>query len=486
MNPQSVLIVGGGTAGLISSIILKKRLDIKVDVVYSKSVGIIGVGEGSTKEFKEFMKFVGIKEKEIIQNCDATLKIGILFDNWAEKPYLHTVEGPYDLIYSQYWHLYAKMISENHEHLHSPYLLDNLINEYWLHEQDDTKTYANQYHFNTYKLNDFLVSLAKSLGINIIEDDINDVVLKENGEINFLDGNRQEYRYDFYIDATGFKRILMNKLGAKWKSFGKYLKMNSAIVFPTEDEENYNIWTLAKAMDYGWLFRIPVWGRYGNGYIFSDRYTDIDNAKQELEILYKKEIDIGKKFNFDPGCLENVWIKNCCAIGLSGSFVEPLEASSIGTSIQQTFLLMHRLPNYNENSIKAYNKSFSDIMENIRDFIVLHYLTKKTNTQFWKDVSEIELPDTLETMLEQFKRKLPIKDDFNHLTSYILFNSENYLHVMHGLDLFDKQSISNEYALLNSEWKKIGQQVIEEKNDYDSKINLITHKQFIDRIRKRK
>jgi hypothetical protein len=125
-------------------------------------------------------------------------------------------------------------------------------------------------------------------------------------------------------------------------------------------------------------------------------------------------------------------------------------------------------------------------MENIRDFIVLHYLTKKTNTQFWKDVSEIELPDTLETMLEQFKRKLPIKDDFNHLTSYILFNSENYLHVMHGLDLFDKQSISNEYALLNSEWKKIGQQVIEEKNDYDSKINLITHKQFIDRIRKRK
>ena len=60
MNPQSVLIVGGGTAGLISSIILKKRLDIKVDVVYSKSVGIIGVGEGSTKEFKEFMKFVGI------------------------------------------------------------------------------------------------------------------------------------------------------------------------------------------------------------------------------------------------------------------------------------------------------------------------------------------------------------------------------------------------------------------------------------------
>ena len=69
-----------------------------------------------------------------------------------------------------------------------------------------------------------------------------------------------------------FKRILINKLGAKWQSYSKYLKMKSAIVFPIGDTEEYNIWTTAQAMDYGWMFKIPVWGRSGNGYIFDSDY----------------------------------------------------------------------------------------------------------------------------------------------------------------------------------------------------------------------
>ena len=89
----------------------------------------------------------------------------------------------------------------------------------------------------------------------------------------------------------GFKKLLINKLGAEWESYDKYLKMNSAIVFPTGDEDNYNMWTLAKAMKYGWRFKIPVQGRHGNGYIFDGSYITPEQAKEEVE----KEV------------FENVW-----------------------------------------------------------------------------------------------------------------------------------------------------------------------------------
>jgi hypothetical protein len=94
------------------------------------------------------------------------------------------------------------------------------------------------------------------------------------GNIDKLIGTNLTYKSDFYIDATGFNRILMTKLNVKWKSFNKYLKLNSAITFPTADENNYNYWTLAKAMNSGWRFKIPTWGRHGNGYIYDNNFIN--------------------------------------------------------------------------------------------------------------------------------------------------------------------------------------------------------------------
>jgi len=95
-SPKNVLIVGGGTAGLISAIILKKYLNITVDVVHSKNIGIVGVGEGSTEHFRKFMGFAGIDQHTIIKECDATYKSGIMFANWGDNDYLHNVGEPFN------------------------------------------------------------------------------------------------------------------------------------------------------------------------------------------------------------------------------------------------------------------------------------------------------------------------------------------------------------------------------------------------------
>jgi tryptophan halogenase len=231
------------------------------------------------------------------------------------------------------------------------------------------------------------------------------------------------------------------------------------------------------------MFNLPVWGRHGNGYIFDSDYINSDQAKLEIEKTLKREVNIGKQFNFDPGYCEDVWIRNCCAIGISGSFVEPMEASSIGTTIQQSFLLMHKLPNYNEKTIESYNKSFRDIMQNIRDIVFLHYITKKRNTSFWKDISKVEVPDTLAEKLELWKHKLPIKEDLTENSQYILFGEDSYTTIMHGLRLFNIDSIKKEYSSMYDYVDKEAEEILRKEKYNEKTTPTVSHKKFIEIVR---
>ena len=91
---------------------------------------------------------------------------------------------------------------------------------------------------------------------------------------------KNNYSFDFYIDSSGFKKILIEKLGVKWISYSKYLPMNEAIAFPTGDTEEYTPYTLSKAMTSGWMWRIPTYGRWGNGYVFNNNYINAEQAKK--------------------------------------------------------------------------------------------------------------------------------------------------------------------------------------------------------------
>ncbi len=478
---MKVLVVGGGTAGLISATILKQYLNIQVDVVQSSKIGIVGVGEGSTEIFLEYMKCVGIDHESLIRECDATYKSGIMFEGWTPKPYLHNVSPPFDNKYSQYRYVYAKQISENDPYVQSSTMWNNRISKEYINRPDVAP--FNQFHFNTFKLNSFLTSKCLSMGMQVFDDEIKEININEDGNIVSVRGQERDYEYDFYIDSTGFKRLLIGKLGAKWVSFSKYLKMKAAVTFPTPDENDYNLWTLAKAMDSGWMFRLPVWGRYGNGYIYDTDYIDVDGAKKEVESLLGREIEFGKEFYFDAGALEKPWIGNCVAIGLSSIFVEPLEASSIGSSIQQSFLLMNRLLGYTESSRNSYNKSFTEMSLNIRDFIALHYITKKDNSEFWRDVSKIDLPDSLSSKLEHWKDNLPIMEDFSGITDYWMFNDAHHIVVMHGLGLFNTESIKKQYFSLPNNVRNDAYNFIEKRKLSDITMPTTTHKEHLRIIR---
>jgi flavin-dependent dehydrogenase len=479
---MKILVVGGGTAGLIAATILKKRFNFVVDMVRSSEIGTVGVGEGSTEHFRDYMHFLQIDPYELIYSCDATYKVGIFFKNWSDKDYLHNVFEDASTRAAQYFNVYAHQIANKKNNLYPKTLLDSTLNPWFLNRKELHP--ANQLHFDTNKLNKYLTSVAESLGVRIFDDEVLEVSISEKEEISHIVGKKREYSYDFYIDATGFKRVLIKNFDPGWVSFKKYLKMNSAFTFQTKNEkENIDLWTTSTAMSSGWMFSIPTWNHIGNGYIYDSSYIEEDEAVKEASKKIGKDVSVGKSFTFDPGHLDRTWIKNCVAIGLSGSFVEPLEATSIGTSIQQTFLLMHKLPNYQEGDIKKYNESFTSIMNNIRDFISLHYVTKRRDTEFWRDVSAVDLPESLKENLSIWKKRMPLAEDFCGNSSYSLFGPKNFIVVMEGLELFDRDAIKTEFESMNQEIINEAMTRTAILQELDSSIDQVKHIDFIRFIR---
>lgn len=488
-----IAIVGGGTAGFVSAMILKKTYpSMEVDVIRSTKIGTIGVGEGSTEHWSVFMDYVGIQTSELINECDTTFKTGIMFEDWTPKPYLQSVHDPFVSDQLGVPIAYAKLIGENVDarDLTGDYIWDNMTPFSKFMEERPNDTGVSQYHFNTKKLNDFLTRKTQEMGCNVIDDEITNVIVSEWNNVESISSDTKKYKYDFYVDCTGFAKLLIGQLGAQWQSYSKYLKMKEAIVFPTQYTDAIDprgdeipLWTLAKAMDAGWLFRIPVQDRKGNGYIFDSDFITAEEAQKEVEKYLGHGIDVAKHIKFDPGALDRPWIGNVCAIGLSASFVEPLEASSIGTSINQSFLLAQRIINYNQESIDRYNTEVGAIMDNIRDFIALHYITDRRDTPFWQEVANTPLPESLEKNLRMWKTRMPTVDDMTSYTKKVLFNEYNYAIVMHALGLFDNKKILEQYEMMPEGAKQHVENSIQHKLQFD-KTKTIPHRLMLQLLRR--
>ena len=78
---SNILVLGGGSAGFVAAITLKRKqphLDIRV--IRSPEIGIIGVGEGTTPNFgRHFFECLGLPPKDFFEIARPTWKAGIRF-----------------------------------------------------------------------------------------------------------------------------------------------------------------------------------------------------------------------------------------------------------------------------------------------------------------------------------------------------------------------------------------------------------------------
>ena len=474
MNVNKIVIVGGGTSGCISALILKKQFPhLQISIVESPDIGIVGVGESSTEHWSNFCNFIGVNLLDALIYCNATFKSGVYFENWAEKDFMHSIEEPYANSYGSYYAVYAHLISQG-ENLYSDLSDKNVLGLSNFNDLNDSPHF--QFQFDTFSLNEYLHNLCSNREIEIIYDNLIGVNFHENENLKNVISESNTYDADFFIDCSGFAKLLLNQVyEIPWVSYSEYLPLNSAISFATDEMEEYNKYTKATARNAGWSWTIPTQTKTGNGYVYCDKFIDRDEAQREMEEVYGQSLNILKEFKFDPGRLDKAWHKNCYAVGLSQSFVEPLEATSIGSVIQQMFCFVNYLPSYDQETC---NQEVNNIFDNIVDYVQAHYLTKREDTPFWKHIKyNLNLTPRLESYLKMWKDRLPLSDDVKG--SWNLFQSANYIPILYGLNWFDNDKIKKQY---NEYYRDTVESDIINQLNLEPPAFFVGHKKFIKEI----
>ena len=191
----------------------------------------------------------------------------------------------------------------------------------------------------------------------------------------------------------------------------------------------------------------------GCGYVFSSHHTDFDKAHDEISKKLKhRKIKVQRQIKFDTGRLEKFWCKNVLSTGLSSAFIEPLEATSIHATIIQ---ITHFIENYFTKNLNLknnlfqnqYNNEMTTMWDNIRDFIIFHYITPRKDSKFWKESSSKERwSPRLKKIMSMWKDRMPRIVDYIDDKNNNFYNIGNtlYYQIAIGMKLLDRKIAKKE------------------------------------------
>ena len=487
---MNIVIVGGGTAGWLAAFyILKTKPEYKITVIESSTIGIIGAGEGGTHILGSILNNVeidyGIDIKEFIEEADATFKQGVRHENWTGDSSHYF--NPLDLNFSNDTNIDDRLahLIANEQPIHSVSNLGMFIDQDRCLIKKDESGLAPvdgfSYHFDGNKVGKFFKRRVLSMGGIVVDAVVQNVVHNNTGGISsIILSNNTTIQGDFFIDCTGFARVLMNHVGAKWISYKDNLLMNSAMPFLLEYKPP--VWpkpvTLSRALSSGWMWQIPTIERFGCGYVFCDKFLSFEEAQAEIEKLLGHPIKPIKQIRFDSGRLNKPWIHNCLSLGLASAFVEPLEA----TSIHATTIQIKKFVEYIDRSdSKKYNKEICAMYDEIKDFIVLHYLSGKTGTPFWDYINQNDIAtDFVKKVIDIAKTRLLTKDDVPNKENSIGYQAWNQ--ILGGLGFISKEVAAKHIAgrenTVNKEFLKWQLNQIEQMSDYKTNVDAVLHGYF--------
>ena len=419
---MKIVIVGGGTAGWLAALMISKiRPEHSVTCIESSKIGIIGAGEGSTGSLtnvvQNIMWNLGCNEQDFIKECDATIKLGIKHIGWGPNKNKHYY-GPIDGTPTS--NDFADIVFQHALGYREQDLL-HISTElgYKIHHNKNSfveKEGNHAYHFDAHKVGQYFKKICDT--VTHIDSEVENVnISSESGFVELVKlSNGVTVKGDMFIDASGFNQVLMKAVGGKWKSYKENLPVNSALPFllPYEDDDIIEPVTNAWAQNNGWCWQIPTKERRGCGYVFCDDFVTPDQAHAELEQTIGRKVDPIRLLKFDSGRQEKVWIKNVLSVGLCAAFAEPLEATSIHTTIMQlkhfifSCLGQTNQETCNPGQVENYNEVNGNLYDNMKDFLVAHYTCGRNDTEFWKYIdSGATMTPFVENMRGLCKHRVP-------------------------------------------------------------------------------
>ena len=446
---RKIVIVGGGTAGWMAASAFGKLLvhpDIEICLVESEAIGTVGVGEATIPHIRYFNSLLGLQEDDFVRRTNATFKLGIEFVDWGKRgeSYIHPF-GAYGvdmegIHFHQFW--------LRHRALGRPHSLDDYNLQVMAAKAGKFQRpiaepnsplgqieYA--FHFDSNLYAQYLRAFAERRGVVRKEGKV--VSVDQNAESGFVESvtldSGEKVEGELFIDCSGFRGLLIEQaLQSGYDDWSKYLPCNSAVTIQSKREADPIPYTRSTAKEAGWQWRIPLQSRTGNGYVYCRDYIDDEAALDTLmKGLDSEAIGEPRTLRFTGGIRKKPWNKNVIAIGLAAGFMEPLESPSIHLIQTAIARLMTMFPdrNFNQSDIDYFNARTRLEFEQVRDFLVLHYVaTERDDTPFWSYCKTMEIPDSLRDRMALYEENGRLYRHDNEL-----FGEHSWLAVMHGQNL---------------------------------------------------
>ena len=415
---QKVVIVGGGTAGWMAAASLAKLLgkNLHVTLVESDEIGTVGVGEATIPTLLTLHELLKIKEQDFVAAVQGTFKLGISFENWRNvgEDYIHsfgyTGKDCWAAGFQHFW-LKGKQLGLSEEFGDYCTELVAAKDQRFAVLPNNGLNYA--YHFDASLYAKFLRGIAEDNGAIRQEGKVRQVL--QDPSDGFITGveleSGQLIEGDFFIDCSGFRGLLIEQtLHTGYDDWSHWLPADSAVAVQTHSVGEPLPYTRSIAHESGWQWRIPLQHRVGNGLVYCSKFWSDDEATAKLlGNLEGEPLTDPRVIKFTTGTRRKHWNKNCVAMGLASGFMEP--------------------------DIDEFNSQMTFEIDNIRDFIVLHYhVTERDDSRFWRHCRSAQIPDSLQHRIDLFKEtgrvfKVPTE----------LFGENSWVQVMLGQGLLPEQ-----------------------------------------------
>ena len=437
-----VLVLGAGSAGLITALTLKRRMPVlDVLVVRSPEIGIIGVGEGTTAAFpRHFFDYLKVAPQSFYAIAEPTWKLGIRF-----------LWGPRNQFFYTFGREFHHRLPELGRNVGFYYGADNeyagAISAMMFHGKafgrrgDGTPQFHNNhaFHVENLKLVQWLEKECQQSGV-VIQDA---TVVPERGE-GGISGLRAEdgrqFGADLYVDASGFRSELLGKaLGERFLSYSDSLFCDRAVIGGwARSDEPVLPYTTAETMDSGWCWQIEHENFINRGYVYASAFVSDDEALKEFLDKNPRVSTSPRVVRFRTGRYGRNWVGNVVGIGNSVGFVEPLEATALQVICVEASTLADSLIDCEGEPtptlIELYNRYNARAWDDIRDFLAVHYaFNTRLDTPFWRACRADTALHEAEFLVEFYRQNGPsVVAGVQLLHDSNSFGMEGYLAMLLG------------------------------------------------------
>ncbi|MEM7312921.1 MAG: FAD-dependent oxidoreductase [Planctomycetota bacterium] len=449
---QSVVVLGGGSAGLLSALTLKSMLpSLSVTIVHSSDVPAVNVGESTTSLVPRFLhQGLGLDVEAFYREVQPSWKLGIRFVDWGQPGTSHFYY-PFD----GSGNARTQGLSKEESYF---YFADGRVFSHFteLMEQGLSPCFPQQdgtlavdpnfgYHVDTGKFTRHLEATCRSCGITIINQPLSNIAVDGANvqSLGFEDGS--VVSGDLFVDSSGFRsRLLGDSLSEPFISYADDLFCDTAVFGGWARDSGVLPYTSCVTMDHGWSWQIELSDRVSRGYVFSSAFCDAAAATDELRSVCPLLEDEVRTVQFRSGRYQRTWVNNVVAIGNASGFVEPLESTGLhmiavtARSVAQALIDCDLQPT---DSLRNHVSSYlGEIWDDIRDCLTIHFAYNATrNTPFWEHCKRQGCSSSIQPLIDFYLENGPSSLGESLIARNSIFRYDGYLANLIG------QQVTTEY-----------------------------------------